>query len=566
MVRLSKPMQNKVSGRPKKEENKIAYPSQNKNFNKNFKRNGKQSILDDLSEQDMDSDDSFGDSDEFDEGEFIKLTGIKNEDQLSEGDEMESDNPSEEDEENETKKTSRRENVKMRRASIKASESRTVFVGNAPVKTQQRELRKLSFGEIEAVYQRTHLQMTEKLTKMMVSKYPEIEERLTSTNFYIRFVKDEQAENAARAMNGTKLNGHVLRVTVGAKKEVDHRSFMVLKRGRFEGNGNFNRNQNKNRFKEENKSNNKVIKEENVENEKKFNKNKFVDNKIKKVRLGDLVRVRNPEDGVSVPNTDEDYYYISSYSGEEDDHQEVTTAIEYKQSWTSPRMKQAVSNVRKVSAVRQTKSCGDLPNLVNVEDGNPYGEYEDEENGTTNNNYSSSYSNDADVSSSCDEEEDGSFYSTRSWGSYDQSCSESVSYSSYSEESNVSFSTSSASTAFSLVGKTVRVVSFKQSNMRLNPENIQESNVTEVPRSSQHKDESSSQDEYFMATNELSSNSSEMYYSDAVSEEKVVPRLMPEYNLYSTQQEFRNCAVEACNMNTFLQLIECSFPQEWFEK
>jgi len=59
-------------------------------------------------------------------------------------------------------------------------------------------------------------------------------------------------------------------------------------------------------------------------------------------------------------------------------------------------------------------------------------------------------------------------------------------------------------------------------NMRLNPENIQESNVTEVPRSSQHKDESSSRDEYFMATNELSSNSSEMYYSDAVSEEKVV--------------------------------------------
>jgi len=45
------------------------------------------------------------------------------------------------------------------------------------------------------------------------------------------------------------------------------------------------------------------------------------------------------------------------------------------------------------------------------------GEYEDEESGTTN-NYSSSYSNDADVSSSCDEEEDGSFYSTRSWGSY----------------------------------------------------------------------------------------------------------------------------------------------------
>nr|CAD2173051.1 unnamed protein product [Meloidogyne enterolobii] len=285
------------------------------------------------------------------------------------------------------------------------------------------------------------------------------------------------------------------------------------------------------------------------------------------VRLGDLVRVRNPEDGVSVPNTDEDYYYISSNSGEEDDQQEVTTAIEYVPSCPGPHMKQAVSNVRRLSSVRQTKSCGDLPNLLNVEDDNSYGEYEDEENGTTNNNYSSSYSNDADVSSSCDEEEEDHFYSTRSWDSYDQSsCSESVSYSSYSEESNVSFSTSSATTAFSLVGKTVRVVSFKQSNMRLNPENIRESNVTEVPRSSQHKDESSSQDEYFMATNELSSNSSEMYYSDAVSEEKVVPRLMPEYNLYSTQQEFRNCAVEACNMNTFLQLIECSFPQECSEQ
>nr|CAD2183243.1 unnamed protein product [Meloidogyne enterolobii] len=310
-----------------------------------------------------------------------------------EDDEMESDHSSEEDEENETKKASRREKVKMRRAAIKASESRTVFVGNAPVKTQQRELRKLfkTFGEIEAVYQRTHLQMTEKMTKMMMSKYPEISDRLTSTNFYIRYVKDEHAENAVRAMNGTRLNGHVLRVTVGAKKDVDHRrsifvgniphttldesvrayfstcgkisalrllrdkqtglvrgsgfvefvesdsvqkalelnnlpfegrklriskvykknklekisiknekkrenlkrkmpkvpkgaeNFMVLKRGRFEGNGNFNRNQNKNKFKEENKLNNKAIKEEeNIKKEKKFNKNKIVDNKIKK--------------------------------------------------------------------------------------------------------------------------------------------------------------------------------------------------------------------------------------------------------------------------------------------
>uniref|UniRef100_A0A915NWG0 RRM domain-containing protein n=1 Tax=Meloidogyne floridensis TaxID=298350 RepID=A0A915NWG0_9BILA len=128
MVRLSKPMQNKVSSRPKKEENKIAYPPQNKNFN-NFKRNGKQSILDDLSEQDMDSDDSFGDSDEFDEdsseGEVIKLAGIKKEDQMSEDDEMESDNASEDDEENEQKKASRR----------------SIFVGNIPHTTLDESVR-----------------------------------------------------------------------------------------------------------------------------------------------------------------------------------------------------------------------------------------------------------------------------------------------------------------------------------------------------------------------------------------------------------------------------------------
>uniref|UniRef100_A0A915NRR0 Uncharacterized protein n=1 Tax=Meloidogyne floridensis TaxID=298350 RepID=A0A915NRR0_9BILA len=206
-----------------------------------------------------------------------------------------------------------------------------------------------------------------------------------------------------------------------------------------------------------------------------------------------------------------------------------------------------------LSTVRQTKSCGDLPNLLNLEDDNSYGEYEDEENGTTN-NYSSSYSNDADVSSSCDEGEDGSFYSTRSWGSY-----------------GINLLAPNLFLIRLILRKAMSASlhllpqQLSRFNMRLNPENIQESNVTEVPRSSQHKDESSSQDEYFMATNELSSNSSEMYFSDAVFEEKV-SRLMPEYNLYSTQQKFRNCAVEACNMNTFLQLIECSFPQECYEQ
>jgi hypothetical protein len=57
-----------------------------------------------------------------------------------------------------------------------------------------------TFGEIETVYQRTHLQMTDKLTKMMVSKKPELLERLNSTNFYIRFKSEENAEDAVKAM------------------------------------------------------------------------------------------------------------------------------------------------------------------------------------------------------------------------------------------------------------------------------------------------------------------------------------------------------------------------------
>ncbi|CAK5030735.1 unnamed protein product [Meloidogyne enterolobii] len=130
-------------------------------------------------------------------------------------------------------------------------------------------------------------------------------------------------------------------------------------------------------------------------------------------------------------------------------------------------MKQAVSNVRRSSAVRQTKSCGDLPNLVNLEDDNSYGEYEDKEDGT-NNNYSSSSSNDADVSHLVTKRRMA--LSTCSWDSY----------------------------GIILLAPNVFLIRLIWTSQ-----------------------DESSQDEYFMATNELSSNSSEMYFSDAVSEEKV---------------------------------------------
>ncbi|CAK5071511.1 unnamed protein product [Meloidogyne enterolobii] len=34
------------------------------------------------------------------------------------------------------------------------------------------------------------------------------------------------------------------------------------------------------------------------------------------------------------------------------------------------------------------------------------------------------------------------------------------------------------------------------------------------------------------------------------------------YNLFKAQQQFRNCAMDASNMNSFLQLLQCSFPSD----
>ncbi|KAF7640448.1 hypothetical protein Mgra_00000267 [Meloidogyne graminicola] len=259
----------KISNKLKKEvvadtENVQKNQRRNK-FNKNVKRQAPS--LDDLSEQDMNSDDESIDGsdeeeeldgdvksktkknedeedeeednseeeeeecedeegeneDEFSDEDLTNDFSIKNEDESGNDEESGSDNPSSDDEKNESKKPSRRENLKRRRAQIRASESRTIFVGNVPSGTRRRELRKLfrTFGEIEAVYQRTHLQMTDKLTKMMMCKTPELSEKLKSTNFYVRFAKEEDAEQAVKAMNGTKLNNHVLRVTMGAKREFD---------------------------------------------------------------------------------------------------------------------------------------------------------------------------------------------------------------------------------------------------------------------------------------------------------------------------------------------------------
>ncbi|KAL7072590.1 hypothetical protein ACQ4LE_008213 [Meloidogyne hapla] len=98
MVKFSKTMKNKFTSNPMKAKNKLDHPSQNKKFNKNFKNGKPAPILDDLSEQDMNSsDESFGDSDEFDKD--VVSSG----EEMDDEDDFEDEDGSGEDEENEGK-------------------------------------------------------------------------------------------------------------------------------------------------------------------------------------------------------------------------------------------------------------------------------------------------------------------------------------------------------------------------------------------------------------------------------------------------------------------------------
>uniref|UniRef100_A0A914I8P6 RRM domain-containing protein n=1 Tax=Globodera rostochiensis TaxID=31243 RepID=A0A914I8P6_GLORO len=150
-------------------------------------------MMDELSERDMDSSEDEN-TEDFDE------------DALNEEVEEEEGGQKKE-------KVSRRKRLKESLANRRATESRTVFVGNAPSTSTRRDIRKLfrSFGTIEAVYQRTLLQMTEKLTKLMQGKDKTLKDRLKSTNFFVRFSSQEEAESAAKQMNGTNLDGHTIR-------------------------------------------------------------------------------------------------------------------------------------------------------------------------------------------------------------------------------------------------------------------------------------------------------------------------------------------------------------------
>ena len=62
MVKFSKKIKKEVISDPEKVKNKLDYPAQNKKDNKNVGNGKRAPILDDLSEQDMNSDESLSDS------------------------------------------------------------------------------------------------------------------------------------------------------------------------------------------------------------------------------------------------------------------------------------------------------------------------------------------------------------------------------------------------------------------------------------------------------------------------------------------------------------------------
>lgn len=85
-------------------------------------------------------------------------------------------------------------------AERKSTENRTVFVGNAPLSATRKKMQKFfkDFGQIEAVYQRSLLEKSEKLTKKMEATDKSIKENLQSTNFFVRFADEESAQRATQ--------------------------------------------------------------------------------------------------------------------------------------------------------------------------------------------------------------------------------------------------------------------------------------------------------------------------------------------------------------------------------
>ncbi|KAI6189294.1 nucleolin [Aphelenchoides fujianensis] len=104
----------------------------------------------------------------------------------------------------------------------KTAMERTVFVGNVPYRVERKALAKIfkPFGKIEAVYKRSLLQKTEKLTKKMLGTDEKLKAAAKDAHFYVRFADEEGAQNAC-SLNATTFEGRYLRVTMSNDHSTD---------------------------------------------------------------------------------------------------------------------------------------------------------------------------------------------------------------------------------------------------------------------------------------------------------------------------------------------------------
>lgn len=92
-------------------------------------------------------------------------------------------------------------------------ESRTLFVGNVPVKVKMTAIKNLfkKFGVIEAIRLRSVAVNNLKVPKRVSIMKNDLNSVKDTANVYIRFKTIEQAKSAL-VLNATKFEGHILRV------------------------------------------------------------------------------------------------------------------------------------------------------------------------------------------------------------------------------------------------------------------------------------------------------------------------------------------------------------------
>ncbi|XP_078673103.1 uncharacterized protein LOC144912125 [Branchiostoma floridae x Branchiostoma belcheri] len=105
-------------------------------------------------------------------------------------------------------------------------DQRTVFVGNLPVSTTKKELKKMfqKFGEIESVRFRSIAQSNPNVSKRVAMMRQEIQEKKKNMNCYVVFTEEASAQ-AALKRNGTIVGGsHHIRVDLASNSQkFDHK-------------------------------------------------------------------------------------------------------------------------------------------------------------------------------------------------------------------------------------------------------------------------------------------------------------------------------------------------------